>query len=180
MKEVIYLDAAYDRTNVTSLMSYWPAFRNPTAKDSSSMDNFKAYWANAMGVTMPDEEMKSIIVFSKDGKYQKDVTSEEIQGQILSGVERPNYKSINCPALSVYANASNIYTIVPFYDSLDAENKNKANTFFTIYKNWANEQMELFKKEVKKGIVKELKGANHYVFISNPVETENLIREFLK
>jgi hypothetical protein len=51
---------------------------------------------------------------------------------------------------------------------------------FPVWKNFASEQIELFKKEVKKGIVKEITGANHYVFISNAVETENLIREFLK
>ena len=179
--KVIYLDAAYDRTNLmTTLMPYMPAFPNPTAKDSSSMDNLKAFTANTMGVTMPDEEMKNTSVFSKDGKYQKDVTPGEIQGQIMSGVEPPNYKSINCPALSIYAIATSINTFFPFYDSLDASNKKKADTCFTKFNNFTKEQIDVFKKEVRKGIVKEIKGAHHYVFISHPVETENLIREFLK
>jgi len=179
--KVIYLDAAYDRTNLMALlMPYIPAFPKPTAKDSSSMDNLKAYWANTMGVTTPDEEIKSTNVFSKDGKYQKEVTPAEIPERIWSGLEQPDYKSIDAPALSVYTTVSSVYTMVPFYDSLDDENKNKADTLFTIAKNYANGQIELFKKEVKNGIVKEVKGANHYVYISNPVETENLIREFLK
>lgn len=179
--KVVYLDAAYDRSNLmTTLMPYFPAFPIPTAKDSSSFENLKVFAAKTMGVTMPDEEMKSTSVFSKDGKYLKDVTSGEIQGKIMMGVERPNYKNINCPALSIYAIASSVYAIMPFYDSLDAENKKKADTCFTIFKNWGTEQIALFRKEVKKGVVKEIKGAHHYVFLSHPVETENLIHEFLK
>jgi len=180
VEKIIYLDAAYDRTNLmATIMPYMPAFPNLTAKDSSSFENFKAFNAK-MGVTMPDKELKSTSVFSKDGKYLKGVTPDEIQGKIIMGIERPNYKSINCPALSIYAIANSVYTTIPFYDSLDTVNKKKADTCFTIFKNIGTDQIALFKKEVKKGIVKEIKGANHYVFISNPVETEKLIREFLK
>jgi len=179
--KIVYLDAAYDRSNfMTTLMPYLPAFPNPTTKDSSSFDNLKAFLVKTMGVTMPDEEIKSTTVFSKDGKYQKDVTPGEIQGKIISGIERPNYKSINCPALSIYAINSSVYTTMPFYDSLDVANKKKADTCFTIFNNITKEQIALFKKEVKNGRVKEIKGSHHYVYISNPVETENQIREFLK
>ena len=178
--KVVYLDAAYDRTILmATLMPYMPAFPNLTAKDSSSFENFKAFTAK-MGVTMPDEELKSTSVFSKDGKYLKSVTPNEIQGKIITGIEQPNYKSINCPALAIYAIPSSVYTTIPFYDLLDAANKKKADTGFTIFKKFGTEQIALFKKEVKKGIAKEIKGAEHCVFISNPVETENLIREFLK
>ena len=179
-EKIIYLDAAYDRTNLmATIMPYMPAFPNLTAKDSSSFENFKAF-NSKMGFTMPDEELKSTSVFSKDGKYLKAVTPDEIQGKIIMGIERPNYKSINCPALSIYAIASSVYTSIPFYDSLDSANKKKADTCFTIFKNFGTEQIALFKKEVKNGEVKQIKGAYHYIFISNPVETENLIREFLK
>ena len=180
VEKIIYLDAAYDRTNLmATIMPFMPAFPNLMAKDSSSFENFKAFTAK-MGVTMPDEEIKSTSVFSKDGKYLKAVTPGEIQGKIIMGIERPNYKSINCPALSIYAIASSVYTSIPFYDSLDSANKKKADTCFTIFKNFGTEQIALFKKEVKNGEVKEIKGADHYVFISNPVETEKYIREFLK
>lgn len=179
--KIVYLDAAYDRSNfMTTLIPYFPAFPNPTANDSSSFENLKVFVAKNTGVALPDEEIKSTKVFSKDGKYQQDVTPGEIQRKIISGIERPNYTSINCPALAIYAISSSVYTTIPFYDSLDAGNKKKADTCYTIFSNITKEQIALFEKEVKNGIVKEIKGAHHYVFISNPVETENLIREFLK
>lgn len=178
--KVIYLDAAYDHTNLmTKLIPYFPAFPKATAKDSSSFDNYKAYSTKLMGVNLPDEDLKATTVFSKDGKYQKDVTPGEIEGKIMAGIETPNYKNINCSALSIYSIYDKIYNIFPFYDSLDLGDKRKADTLLNLYTDIASEHREVFKKEVKKGIVKEINGANHCVFISNAVETEKLIREFL-
>lgn len=179
--KVIYLDAAFDRTNLMAILGpHYPASPLPTAIDSSSIERFKLYRAQNLGVNLPEEEIRNISLFSDDGKYQKDVTPPRIQGQIISGIERPNYKDINCPALSIYAIPSSIYTMIPFYDSLDTENKKKADTCFVKLKNYSKQQIAVFKKEVKKGIVKEVKEAHHCIFISNPVITENLIREFLK
>lgn len=181
VEKVIYLDAAHDRTNyMTMVMPYIPAFPIPTAKDSSSLGNLKAFIATTMGVLLPDEEIKSTSVFSEDGKYLKDITPGSIIGRIISGVERPNYKNINCPALSIYAIPTSINAAIPTYASLDDDNKKKADTLFTILNNWRIEQIEVFKNEVNKGIVKEIEGAHHYVFISNEAETEKLIRDFLK
>lgn len=179
--KVIYLDASFDRTHLMEiLMPYYLLSPLPTETDSASIEHYKAYKAKNMGVVVPEEEIKSTTVFSKDGRYQKDITSPQIQGQIIAGIERPNYKDINCPALSVYAAPNSIYTVKPFYDFLDTENKKKADSCIAIHNKYSKQQIEVFKKEVKRGIVKEIKGAHHYVFISNPVLTENLIREFLK
>ena len=118
-------------------------------------------------------------MFSKDGKYLKNVTPDEIPGQIMDSPDHPNYKSINCPGLAIYAISTTLNITIPFYYLLDSVNKKKADTRFTIFKNFTVEQMERFKKEVKNGIVKEIKEANHYLFISNSVETENRIWQFL-
>lgn len=181
VEKVIYLDAAYDRTNImTALMPYMPAYPNPTTKDFSSFINWKSFVVKRMGISMPDEEFKAGSVFSKDGRYLKDVTPDSIRTLIIIGIEHPDYKNIDCPALAIYSIHNSINQIFPFYASLDVENKKRADTFFTLENKWAKEQIETFKKEVKKGTVKEIEGANHYVFISNPEETEKLIREFLK
>ena len=178
--KVIYLDAAYDRTNLDSLNSYMPAFPDPTTHDLSSLESIKNFMAKSTGISMPDEELKNSIVFSSDGRYQKHITPEFIDALILKGVERPDYNNINCPALAIYAILTSVNQLFPFYASLDPENKKRADTSFAFFANYAQEQRETFKKEVKNGTVKEIKGAHHYVFISNPVETEKLIREFLK
>jgi pimeloyl-ACP methyl ester carboxylesterase len=178
--KVIYLDAAYDRTNLDSLNSHMPAFPNPTTQDLSSLESIKSFLAKTTGILMPDEELKNSIVFSSDDRYQKHITPEFIDALILKGVERPDYKNINCPALAIYAISTSVNPLFPFYPSLDAENKKRADAHFKFYTNFAEEQRETFKKEVKNGTVKVIKGAHHYVFISNSDEIETLIREFLK
>jgi non-heme chloroperoxidase len=179
--KIIYLDAAYDRTHLLKYLSiHWPVSPLPKAKDSSSIDNFKLFTKNTLGVQLPDEEIVNTNIFSIKGKFEKAVTSDQILGQIMSDVEQPNYKGINCPAMAIYAIPHSVYSIIPYYDSLDLENKKKANSFFAKYMTYSKEQLRLFKKEVKRGTVKVIKGAHHYVFISNPVETCNLIGEFLR
>jgi hypothetical protein len=48
------------------------------------------------------------------------------------------------------------------------------------FRSFSNEEQARFKREVPDGTVKLLIDAKHAVFISNPVETEKMIREFLK
>ncbi len=181
VEKVVYLDAAYDRTGVQELlMPYYPSYPEMTAKDSSSLKKVNAYVKKIVGVLLPDEEIESTSVFSPDGKYLADITPDETQGKIMLGLEHPNYRHIECPALAIYATPTSIYDIIPFYDQLSAADKEKADTLFVHTKEWDKQQMERFKKDVDQGIVKEIEGANHYVFISHPAETEKMIRDFLK
>lgn len=179
--KAVYLDAGYDRSNfMSTLLPYFPIPPNPTSRDSSSLENFKAFYTKLIGIDIPTEEFKNTSVLTNDGKYEKDVTSGEIQGKVMMAVERPDYKNINCPALSIYAISSSVQGFIPFYDLLDEINKKKVDTGYVLFKKMAREQISLFKNEVKNGAVKEIQGAHHYVFISNADETEKLIREFLK
>jgi len=116
--KVVYLDAAYDHTNVSTLLSHLPAFPNITAQDSSSLLNFKGFLERVMGVSMPDEELRNTIVFSSDGKYQKDVTPRSIEGLITNGIEHPDYKDMRCSALAIYAVPRSVNQLFPFYSKL--------------------------------------------------------------
>lgn len=68
---------------------------------------------------------------------------------------------------------------IQFYDRLDSTNCKKADIFFTLLKSNTQIQENRFRKEVPQGTLKVIKGANHYVFLSHPNETEAMIREFL-
>lgn len=178
--KIIYMDAAYDRMTMNDTSLPAPAFPNLTTKDSSSVENLNAFVLKVTGVMMPDEELKNTELFSKDGKFVKHVSPDSIQGLIMRGIEHPDYKDISCPALAIYAVHKSVKEIFPFYDSLNDIDKKKADTAFIILAKWQREQREVFTNEVKNGTAKEIHGADHYIFISNPDETEKLIREFLK
>jgi pimeloyl-ACP methyl ester carboxylesterase len=180
VEKIVYLDAAADRTNLMSLYANMPNIPNPTTNDSASLSNFKNFVSRVYGVSFPDDELKNTRVFAKDGKYEKEVTPGFVQGLIIKGVQHPNYQGIECPALAIYAAPTSVTQLFPFYETLDAENKKKADTAFASFIRFASEQEEKFKKEVKMQTVKEINGAHHHVYISNPAETEKLIRDFLK
>lgn len=178
--KIVYLDAAYDRTNMLSLYANMPSYPNPTTNDYASLPTFNDFLSRVYGVSIPDEELKNTKVFAKDGKYKNDVTPGFVQELIMNGVQRPNYQAIECDALAIYAIPNSVAQLFPFYETLDAENKKAADTSFASFINFTREQEEIFKKALKNNTVKEIRGAHHVVFISNPKETEKLIRDFLK
>ena len=180
VEKIIYLDAAQDRMNVMALYANMPSDPDPTTTDLASLPNLKRFMARVYGVSLPDDELKNTRVFGKDGKYEKQVTPGFIPGMIMQGLQHPNYKGIQCPALAIYAMPGSVAQVFPLYGTLDAENKKKADTSFASFVRFAKEQEEIFKKAVKNKTIQEINGAHHYVFISNPVETEKFIRDFLK
>jgi non-heme chloroperoxidase len=180
VNKVVYLDAAYDYTDFLHIASNAPAGPKPTTQDSSSFIRFKNFKKSVDGFSLPDEELKNISIFSANGSYQKNITPDSITWSMFKGIEHPDFKGVNCPALAIYAVQGSVSRLFSFYASLDAVNKKKADTTFIQYATWEKEQRDLFKKQVKKGIKKEIIGAPHYIFISNPDETEMYIRKFLK
>jgi len=76
--------------------------------------------------------------------------------------------------------SDSIIQLAPFYAKLDAVNKKKVDTLYSVWNEFNNGERARFSKEVQGGSVKEVRGANHYLFISNTAETEKLMREFLK
>jgi hypothetical protein len=109
----------------------------------------------------------------------KVVTADSISGALFVSVEHPEYNQIKCPALAIYAVSDSIIQLAPFYATLDDVNKRKVDTLYNILNEHNNRERARFRKEVQDGIVKEIIGANHYLFISHTAETEKLMREFL-
>lgn len=178
--KLIYLDAAYDRSNLMQLLAKVPGQPNPTAKDSASLDNLSQAVREVVGVPIPAEEIRATSIFSKEGKYIGDTTPAFVFPATLSKLERPAYSRIQCPALAIYARHTSVRNAFPYYDRLDSASRQKAIASFPNLRKWDAEQEALFRKEVRGGRVVGIKDANHYVFISHPAETEKLVRDFLK
>lgn len=179
IEKVIYLDAAFDRTDLFKQFALLPEYPVPNAADSISIQSIKKFIKKVNGVNMPKEELQQTMVFSKEGKYIKDVTPDSLVGSILKSVVKPEYSAINCPSLAIYAKYDSPAVAFPFYETLDSINKKKANQFFPIMSKIATESSEHFLKESKNGVIKRIKGM-HYIFLSNPHETEKTMRDFLK
>lgn len=180
VERVIYLDAAYDRMGMDTLYTDMPEVPRPTKNDSASFENLQKFYKSNYGIRVPDEEIRQTSIFSSDGRYVRDVTADSIIGAVIAGTEHPDYLKIESPALAIYAKHDSVQQGFPFYSTMDSINQQKAMRVFTKFQKLIVTQQTRFKNEVKNGVVKDLMGANHYVFISHPNETEKLMREFLQ
>ncbi len=178
--KIIYLDAAFDHIGVDSLFSDPPENPKTTKEDSASLQNIQKFYKTNYGFNPPDEEITQTGIFSRDGRFLKDVTADSIIGAVINGAEHPDYANIKCPALAIYAQANSVQQAFSFYAQLDPGNKKKADRIFGVGEKFRITQRNRFKNEVDKGVIKMINGANHYIFISHPDDTEKLMREFLK
>lgn len=160
------------------MFALMPEYPKAAAADSVSLEAMRAYSERVNGIRLPEEEVRQTAVFSKEGRFLKDVTPDSIVGRFFGIVEKPAYKSIHCKALAIYANASNAQDIIPFYSILDSANRVKAEQLFAFWTENAKANREQFKHEAANGKIETIAG-RHHIFLSHPAETEKAMRSFL-
>jgi pimeloyl-ACP methyl ester carboxylesterase len=181
VEKIIYMDAAYDFSfrDGDKIAKFQVLRPKITDTDLSSIGHLNQYCEKLCGGPLPIDDMKEIAFFSKDGRYLKDVTPDSITTAIFKNVEHPDYMHIKCPALAIYASYTSIEGFFSDYNGLDAAGKKIGDDFFAWYAPYIDTEMKRFKSETPNGTVKTITNANHFIFISNSVETEKMIRDFL-
>lgn len=181
VNKLVYLDAAHDRVPLVAMFAATPAPAPPPmlGADSLSPETFRAYIARTGGVRYTMGEVLSIARFGPDGRYLGDVTPPTIDAAILAGLQHPAYPRITAPALAFYAVADSVSSIFRYYPSLDAAGQAQAQRFAEAFNPWAAAERERFRSEVKRGRVVEIKGAHHYIFMSNEAQVLREMRAFL-
>ncbi|HMK05483.1 MAG TPA: alpha/beta hydrolase [Ferruginibacter sp.] len=180
VNKLVYLDAAADRTALGEMLAKAPAFPQMKKEDSASISTVQKFMLRVYGIRVSESELRAGAVFAKDGRYVKDITADSIYGIIMAGIEKPNYKAIQAPALSFFAEPDSVRDMVNFYDELDSAGRNSAMELFTLFQTYGRQQIDKFKAEVKAGQVIVLPRAHHYVFVSNPKQVSDGMRKFLK
>lgn len=166
VEKVIYFDAAYDHSHLEILPV--PDFPPLQKEDTTSIQNLNVYYKRIRGFTFPEDELKTAD------------TPGTIVTAIMKGVSEPNYEGIRCPALAIYGQRNTAEQWFPSYQYMDSTNQQKAvNEFMPAWKKYYTEELNRFKNEIPHGLIKEIVGADHYVFLTNPDETEKMVREFI-
>jgi len=178
VSHIIYLDAAYSHFK---LPEAFPEFPRATAKDSLSVQNFNGYLKRVRGFTFPEDEIRNQYVFDTAGRIVENISSWSIAGAIVGGIKVPDYNSIKCPALAIYGERNTVQEWFPSFPLMDSVNQQIAtNEFMPEWKKYYDAEINRFKNEKADGIVKEIPGADHYIFLTHPEATEKIIKEFLK
>ncbi|MEP7326089.1 MAG: alpha/beta hydrolase [Gemmatimonadota bacterium] len=182
VSKLVYLDAAHDRVPLVAIFQQYPlpAPLAMTAVDSASPEALREYDYAINGIRFTMGEVLSIAVFAPDGRYLRDITPTRVDAAILAGLAHPRYSRIRAPALAFYAVPDSAPQLFPWWGTMDSAQRTLGRQFFAAFATWAGEERARFRREMANGRVVELRGAQHYLFMSNETEVVREMNAFLQ
>lgn len=179
--KLVYLDAAYDRTDTTGADTPdWAIPPPPTASDVASRDAFGAYVTRTYGVTMAEAEIAASTVVATDGTVLGFTSPAWVNDSIISAVETPQYAGITAPALGIYAVPQAPADVAPWLTPGTPEWTEAEDWLANILLPAHEAQRAKFDTEVPNSTVLELEPAKHYVFLCCATDVANAVIAFLK
>jgi pimeloyl-ACP methyl ester carboxylesterase len=180
---LVYLDAVGDRTVPRPPMPPMPS--TGPAADRSSINAFRAWQKTAMGMMLPESELRQTMTIRPDGSVGESLAPGFVFRAIFAGVKRPDYARMRIPALSLQSlppasvsegRASNTLSPGMFAGASDSA----VNELFTAIRNVTRANTDAFERELKGSRNVELIGASHHNFLSNPDDVLRELRVFMK
>lgn len=177
--KLIYLDAAYDRADLSSEAFSKNPFPSPqpTKEERASLAGYREWWKRNRGFWSDalETDLRETSL-ATDGTI-KATLSREVGQAILKNATayRPDYTKIKAPALSFYAISG-----LPLWIPQDEEARRKAQEFLdNVSLPYQRKNIEKFRREMRKGRIIELKDSHHYMFIKSQDEVVREMRKFL-
>lgn len=182
---LIYLDAASDPTDWPgSSRAYMALFQKlpeaarsrpePSAADMKSFHAYYEWQARVRDTPFPESELRNQFEENPDGSVGKFRTSDEIQRAIGSGAQKRDYSKIRVPILALFP----VVGTEAKYQPKNNEERAAIKAF--------NEATEVYVERYKKSLqtaakvrIVDLRGATHYVFLSNETDVLSETRGFL-
>jgi len=173
---LVYLDAAYDRTNLPP-QGTGPR-QSPRPEDLASLTMYGRFIERTRGITLPEAELRSTVVMNADGAVLRSAVPSTTGQAILLGLERPDYTHVRAPALAIYQ-ANALHDTFPDYQHFSDSDRARAERAIAETQPFLERSADQFQREVAHGRVLRLKTGSHYLFLTNQNEVVTAIREFL-
>jgi pimeloyl-ACP methyl ester carboxylesterase len=185
---LIYLDAAYDRSgdrnapDAVRLREIGRALPPEPPRPPDSQLNFDAMTKMLLErghVRLPEGEL--IAFHRMNDPYFAGVPNIDgrTQQAISAAVQAPDYAAVKIPALAIYAIEDPNKPLPPWYDPNDKELTAILAERTRLSDAYKRKSIELFRDNVEKGQVLEIRNATHYIFQSNPQEVLEAIEKFV-
>jgi hypothetical protein len=179
VSSLIYLDAAYDHSEIGKLLVGFPAPPPMSASDSASPVAVQAYTRRVFGMVVPEAQLRAIARYDATGRLIADVTSPAIDSAMLAGCGHPNFAAVHTPALVIDAIIDSAAQVFPLYPTMSAAGQETARHFTSVLQEWGAAGRARVRRELQGMHMVELHGANHYVFFSNRSEVSASMHGFL-
>ena len=177
VKSLVYLESAYDYSNLAGLWARDPIVVDPSEADMSSWESSKVWFKKVYGLWSDAVEADGRAVnLQADGTVKLQVMPPEISEQLFKGMveAKPDFSKIKAPVLAFYAMSESH----PFISSAkDAETRKKGNDY------WKNEfiptqksEIGKLKKDLPSAKIVILKESQHLCFIKSQDEAK-IVRE---
>jgi non-heme chloroperoxidase len=178
--KLVYLDAAMDRAGLRELVKKPPEL-SPTKTDMESLDSFRrwvsrmSFWSEAC-----EANLREMMIVSADGRILREAKPDKASRLLMQGTfnSHPDYSKIRSSALSIAAVgcSSRLSDVV---NALPDAARTKSEDFLRSLKQFQQQQIERFRKEVPNGRVVELPNTDHHCFVQKENEVVREMREFL-
>lgn len=179
--KLVYLDAAQDRAGLPEIMKQSTPELSPAKTDLESLDSFRrwisrmSFWSEAW-----EANLREMMVRSPDGKILSEAKPANASRLLMQGTKdsHPDYSRIKSPALSIAAvgfssKVSDVVKALP--DSAGT----KAEDYLNRLRQFQQQEIERFRKEIPNGRVTVLANTDHHCFIQRENEVVREMREFL-
>jgi non-heme chloroperoxidase len=178
---LIYLDAAYDRTNAGSegaIARRIPP-RAPGPQDLESAESMTRWVSSGIGFPIPEAEIRQLARFAPDGRVAGERTPGTVRQAIAAGIVKADYSSIRVPALAIYARPISPDAFPGCRDAADAAVRQACSELHAWSLRHLSDGERLFRTIPSRVQVIDLPGANPFVFLSNEREVTQALDEFV-
>jgi len=183
---LVYLDAAYDRSNphANPILARLRELNNRLPPDPpippQALLDFAAMkqWLDAEDRLRPPEG-ELIALWQVDKPFLGGTPNIDARTQqaISAAIGPPDYDALEVPALAIYALAAPD-TLPRRYDRNDAELLATLAEIRQLRETWQRQNIERFRAHVRHGQVIEMPDARHYILQSNTQDVVDAIEEF--
>jgi pimeloyl-ACP methyl ester carboxylesterase len=179
VRRLVYLDAAYDRSNLGALSAKDPVNRAPPKTALKSYESMTQWSQEVLKSHSPAIEADLRQTYASTPTGLKSKLSGSVTSAVISGVisDRPNYKTVRQPALALYSDWSHPDQLPPH---LPKKVRDQAEAYYLdSVRPWQIAEEHRFTEEIKCGKRLEIKDSGHYFFLAKPSETAGYIDSFL-
>jgi non-heme chloroperoxidase len=173
---LVYLDAGFDY-HTHPIPGSLPSMPLPTATDSASPAAGLDYVRRMSDAPIPEADFRATERFDSGGRDLGPATSSAPSAAVVVSASAlaPPLSQVRAPTLAIYDWPIAAAEFLPFISATDTA----APNWLRIAQEWHAAQRDEFKAKVPKARIVELRGASHYVFLTQPDSVAHEMREFL-